>query len=182
MVRDTGGAKRLLTRQSFAEFVQWLAIFEAAPEILNYDRVVAEYSHTFDNRVTVLPYELLHNDSRAFLAIIEAVLGIDAHPASPLRENVRLSADELHWYPRIAHAIERLPLGDRVRRRLLGAHRRGISSGRMRSMVRMLSRLKAGVEDGPSTVPDDVLERVRGGATKLVTRQWHRPYAAEYLG
>jgi hypothetical protein len=168
--------------QSFSQFIRSETILDILPDILDYDRLIDEYRRRFDDRVTVLPYELLRDVHRSFLGVVEAILGVDPHPASPLPENVRLSPEELRWYPRIAGAIARLPIGDRFRRSITALHVRAIRSGRMRSGVRVLDELMHKASVPADRVPDEVLQHVRSGAKRLVKERWHRPYAAEYLG
>lgn len=167
--------------ERFDAFVRSPAILDLLPQILDYDRLIALYRRRFEGRVIVLPYELLRDDPRAFLGVIETAMGVAAHRGAADAENVRLLPTELRWYPSIARAIGRLPVGTRLRGRLTGLHIRAIRSGRLRRVVETLDRWRPPSERPAATLPEPVVEKIRRGAAALVTESWHQRYAQDYL-
>lgn len=148
----------------------------------NYDFVAGLYREAFgSDRVLILPWELLRDDAGAFRAAIETWLGIDPHPLPRETANRALSPVELRWYPRLARAIERLPLGARARRRLLGWHAANAMTNRWRGAIGLLQRLRPASPVTAELIPDDLLERFRGHTEALRDDPLYAPYARDYL-
>lgn len=148
----------------------------------HYDRVTGLYRETFgDDRVLVLPWELLRDDRVAFGRAIETGLGLDHHPLPRETVNQALSPVELRWYPRVARAIERLPVGARARRRILACHAGRAMNNRFRLPIRLLQRLRPAPAVTAELVSDALIERFRGQADTLATDPHYAPYARDYL-
>lgn len=156
---------------------------DAVPDDLlwNYDRVVRLYEAAFDGRLIAMPYELLRDDARRFIAELQAQLGLSEPGPMPPRVNPSLSAAELRWYPQLSRLVEALPLrGDR-RRRLLDRWVGWTWRNRMAPPIAVLERLRPSPPIGPDEIPDEVLEAFRGRAEALRGRPLYAPYASEYL-
>lgn len=155
----------------------------AAPDDLvwNYDRVVRLYEAAFDGRLIAMPYELLRDDPRRFVAELQAELGLSQPGPIPPRVNQSLSAAELRWYPRFTRFVEALPLRGDSRRRLLDRWVGWTQGNRMARPIAVLERLRPSPPIGPSDIPDELLEAFRGRAEALRGRPLYGRYASEYL-
>jgi hypothetical protein len=148
----------------------------------NYDRLIGQYREAFGaGRVIVLPYELLRSDPAAFTAAIEARLGLRPFPPDPDPVNASLSPAELRWYPRLSRLIDRLPVGNRVRRRLRSAWFRGIDGGRLAWLPALLQRVRPAVPVTQDLIGSRDVEPMRGLASSLRDEPLYRPFAADYL-
>jgi hypothetical protein len=151
---------------------------------LNYDHLIGLYAEAFgEENVIVLPYELLRDDERRFVAVLEERLGIDHFDAEIGRVNPSLSPEELYWYPRIAGALSAASsrLGPRAHRRVSRWRVERAFTNRLRPLVGLLGRTRPGRAVTPADVPDDILRCCRGKATRLRHDPLYAPYAAEYL-
>lgn len=146
-----------------------------------YDRIAGLYREAFgDERVLVLPQELLRDDPAGFRGAIEAWLGIDPHPLPAGQPNPALSPVEMRWYPRLARLVARLPIG-RARHRLLRWHADRAMANRWRGAIALLQRLRPAVPVTGDLIPDAVVERFRGNADTLGRDPRYAPYARDYL-
>lgn len=151
---------------------------DAARSSLAYDTVVELYQNRFGSKVTVLPYELLRNNPRAFHQAIEESYGLDPFDMASSAINASLEPDELYWYPRIARMLHLMPVG-RIRVRLLALHARMINNGRWRPWLTLM-RWFLGKKDGTLTVPASVVESLAPSARLLVKRARYQTFAAAY--
>jgi hypothetical protein len=148
----------------------------------HYDFVIGLYRQAFgDDKVLVLPYELLRDDREAFAGRIQDWLGLDRHPLPGDRPNASLSPIELRWYPRLTRTLSKLPLGAALRRRLLDLHVAGAMENRWRFAIALLQRARPAPPVAAEIIPDDVLARFRGQAELLRNAPLFRPYARDYL-
>lgn len=131
-----------------------------------YDRVVNLYRKRFGGRVLVIPFELLRDDRRAFLNLIEARFGLSQFDIPNKSVNASLRPEELYWYPRLARYVP-YPL-----------HVKMVESGAWRPLVALL-RLR-GRRSGEIGVLTDVVEAVAEQARELVMDPAYAPYRAAY--
>lgn len=178
---------RSMLFSSYSQFVrtggdfsiqEMLALSNRAEMPWNYDAVIAMYARAFgDEKVIVMPYELLRDDPSAFTRAIEDRLGL-AHFEGPRdRVNTALSPVELLWYPRLTRFVRRLPIGFRLKRMYV----RGVFGNRFRLPIAMLQRLRPGTPVTADAVPDDVLRSFRGMAESLRGNPLYAPYARDYF-
>lgn len=140
----------------------------------DYDAVIAMYVRAFGaENVIVMPYELLRDDSDAFLRELSARLQLEPVLASRERVNVTLTPAELYWYPRFTRLVRRF-----APRPLLRRYAGVVMDNRLRWPIRALAKLRT---HAPLTVPDAVLEQFRGRADSLRGDALYAPYAADYL-
>jgi hypothetical protein len=144
----------------------------------NYDRVVGMYLKAFGNdKVIVLPYELLRDDVDRFLRAIEERLGLQHFLTPPDRMNASLSPVEMYWYPRLTRAVRRLPIGAYLKRMYLyGAFR-----NRFRPAIAMLQRVRPGKPVTSDAIPDHVIAAFGDKARTLCNDPLYAPYAQDYL-
>jgi hypothetical protein len=148
-----------------------------------YDELVDLYADAFgQDRVIVLPFELLRDDPRAFVTILEQRLGVD-HIDLPPTLNPSLLPSELYWYPRISR-VTAWVLARLTRRYFNQAYGRYAAltfQNRLRRPIALLQRLFPHRRTDVDDVPRQIVERCRGRASKLGQRPLYEPYAAEYL-
>jgi hypothetical protein len=147
----------------------------------NYDFLIGLYRKEFgDSNVIVLPYELMRDDTSAFLGEIARRLGLDDVGVPPGRPNSSLSPIELAWYPRLARRIRSLPLGASGRRRAWQFYVQAAMTNRLRRPIALLQRLwpLPPVTDGPLT---ELMQGFRGFASSLRDEPLYRAYARDYL-
>jgi hypothetical protein len=156
-----------------------------AADIFDYDAAVRLYTDTFGaERVVVLPFELLRDDPRGFLARLEQLLDLEPSPEQPPWRNRSLSVAELYWYPRFARTVERATsrLGTPGKVLRYKGYERAVGSGRLERPVDVLSRvLRTPTVNPANEVPPEVVETCRGRASSLATNPDYAPYAADYL-
>jgi hypothetical protein len=145
----------------------------------DYDAFTDLYAKAFGaENVIVVPYELLRDDSGAFLRAVEERLGLE-HFAGYRDErfNPSLSAVELYWYPRLTRAVRKLPVGARLRR----LYTRAAFTKRFRIPIAVLQRLRPGQPVTAESIPDEVVNAFRGQAESLRGNPLYAPYARDYL-
>ncbi|MDP9194514.1 MAG: hypothetical protein M3P06_22680 [Acidobacteriota bacterium] len=147
------------------------------PDPWHYDDLIGSYRRAFgEERVAVMPYELLRDDAGAFTNTLSARLGIDPHP--PLRERINesLSPIEMYWYPRLTRFVRRIPSRRLFDRYILAALRNDL-----REPIAWLNRLKPGTPFTLESIPEEAVNTFRGRAELLRDNPLFAPYAAEYL-
>jgi hypothetical protein len=153
-------------------------------EAFDYDAFVALYEAAFGaERVIVLPYELLRDDSAAFAGALERRLGLDPVGGPITQRNPSLSPAGLVWLRRtsiIVGAVARA-LPARVGARLFRRYARLGRGDRLRRPLEVLERIVPGTRGAELEVSDDVLALLRGGARSLAGRPYYDRYAVEYL-
>lgn len=143
----------------------------------DYDALIGEYRLRFgEDRVIVMPYELLRDDAEAFVRTLSARLGVAEHRAPRDRVNESLSPSEMVWYPRLTRMVRRVRS-----RRLYEAYVRGAFDNRLRAAIAVLQRARPATPFTASAIPDEVLERFRGRAESLRGNPLYARYAADYL-
>jgi hypothetical protein len=143
----------------------------------DYDRVVGLYRQAFgDDKVMAVPYELLRDDADRFLRTIEEWLGLSHCIVPPDRVNTSLSPVEMYWYPRVTHAVCRLPIGSTLKRVYL----HGAFVNRFRGVIAMLQRLRPGTPVTADAIPDHLVAAYRGKARMLCDNPLYAPYARDY--
>jgi hypothetical protein len=148
----------------------------------HYDALIGMYRQRFGaEKVTVLPWELLRDDPSAFVRQIEARFGLDHHPPAPQRVNRSLSPTEMRWYPRLAAAVARAPLGPRLRGRVARRLARMSHNNSLAGAVRLLQRVAPAPPVSLDLLPAATLEGFRGKARSLAGEPLFQPYAADYL-
>jgi hypothetical protein len=141
----------------------------------DYDRVIGLYERAFaPERVLLLPYELLRDRPDAFVAAIEAHLGLDHSPAPAMRVNAAVERAALAWYPRFARLTARHP---RLHRRYAAL----AAAGRLAPLARLLQRLFPLRIPELADIPPQTLLGCRGRAERLRRSPAHRPYLSLYL-
>jgi hypothetical protein len=187
----TRGFRELLL-SSYSQYVRdggasdfWDPLPEAAEEQMqawNYDAIVGLYRRAFGDRLIVLPYELLRDDPGRFLSEIEDRIGVIHYPALSEAVNAALSPIELQWYPRISRFVRRLPVGDRLRRKIFAAYVSRIGGRRFGRLIAVLDRLRPADSFQPSAQWESALaSQVKGMADSLCRDPNFEPYAAEYI-
>lgn len=147
----------------------------------DYDRMIGLYRAAFGGRVIVMPYELLRDDPERFTGEIEMALGLTHCPMPRERANPSLTPEELSWYPRLNRVVRNLPVGERLRQRILGRYIRVTMDNRLRPLVRLLQNLHPLAPVTAEMVGDELLERFRGQADFLRGHPLYAPYEREYL-
>jgi hypothetical protein len=148
----------------------------------HYDHLIGLYRAAFgEEKVIVLPWELLRDDPGRFAGSIERRLGLGAGPLPGRRYNPSLSGEELRWYPRFTRAVLGLPVGERLRRRLFNVYARAAFANRLRHPIRLLQRLRPAPPVTAQLIPETLLEGYRGQASLLARDPAYAPYRADYL-
>jgi hypothetical protein len=150
----------------------------------DYDFLIGLYAEAFgEENLLILPYELLRDDQRRFLAVLEAELGLQHAEIDLGRENPSLSPEELYWYPLISRAVS--AAGSRLRpslfRRVYGWYVRKTFNNVLRPLIRLLQLLRPGRRITAADLPDELLVHFEGKATRLKDHPLYAPYLPEYL-
>jgi len=173
-----GGRESALSEALLQASLEWLrAYFE-------YDRVVGLYEEAFGaDRVTVLPYELLHDDVGAFVRALCRIGGVPYRPFDPGRVNAAPPPHALGVIQRVTPAVHA------VASRVPKARRLAVLSGYRRTLRRVYPRpgLDAlgralGVTPFPDRLYTDaqLREAFAGCANEVARRPEVAPYAASY--
>ena len=176
-----------------------------AADVFDYDAALSLYADTFGpESVMVLPFELLRDDPKAFLARLEQRLDLEPRDEPAPWRNRSLSGAELYWYPRLSRGVERATArlgrpGAALQRAYHGrvlrsgrlersvdvvrrVSRRVIRVGRLERSVAALSRVSRMPTVNPADeIPAEIVETCRGRASSLATNPDYAPYAADYL-
>jgi hypothetical protein len=166
--------------QDSPEFEGW-----RAADIFDYDASLRLYTDTFGaENVVVLPFELLRDDPRGFIARIERILELEPRSEQPPWQRPSLSGAEMYWYPRFSRAVERTTsrLGRPGRRLRYGYYPWAVGTGRLERSADVLTRiLKTPTVHPADELPRHVVETCRGRASSLAANPDYAPYAADYL-
>lgn len=151
-------------------------------DLLDYDHVVSLYHQHFGaDRLLILPFELLREDPAAFVAELEGWLGLDHFPPHPARINPAISPHELYWFPRLARAARSLWLPVGPKRRLRDNFHVLAEKLRVRQGLRLMGRIRPGLQVTEAAIPGDFVESCRGKAERLRGLPLFQPYAEDYL-
>jgi hypothetical protein len=176
-----------LSVEEFVSVYQESPAFEGsrAADVLDYDAALRLYADTFGaENVVVLPYELLRDDPRRFLARLEQRLDLEPRPEQAPWLNRSLSGAEMYWYLRFSRGVERATakLGRPGTALLHTYYERAIRSGRLERSADVLSRvLRTPTVNPADQIPAEIVETCRGRASSLATNPDYAPYAVEYL-
>ena len=151
---------------------------------LNYDYVLGLYRKAFgDERVLVVPFELLRADEGAFAAMLERELGLAPAGARLGRVYPSMAPEHLYWYATVSRAVVARAarhLSDDRAMRLYMLYAHGVVDRRWANgVIRGVSRIvrRRAVLD----IPPGYLELFRGRASALGELPLYGPYRAEYL-
>lgn len=150
----------------------------------DYDYLVSLYVEAFgEESVIVLPYELLRDDQRRFLEVLEERLGLGHAEIDPGLVHASLSPAELYWYPRISRAVAAAAsrVGPAAARRIYHWYEPRLYRARFAPLIAVLRRAGREKEFSPDDLPDDVVRLCHGKATRLRAEPLYAPYAADYL-
>jgi hypothetical protein len=152
---------------------------------LDVDYNVGLYRDAFgDEKLLVLPFEMLKADKPAFIDRVEGFLGIDHFEGSvPGVRNPALGPDRLYWYSLLSRYLVS-PVAELFE----PEHGKNVYSfysfkivrpDRLGFAIRLLNSVV------PRTMsmdfPQGYLERFRGVASSLASSEAHRPYLDQYL-
>jgi hypothetical protein len=158
----------------FEEFLDQMSVIDAP---WDYDRVILMYQQAFGaERVIVMPWELLRDERDAFARGIEQRLGLTHFPVPSGLENPSFSPVELSWYPRMTRIVQRLPLGETLKRLYL----RGVFANRFRSVIAVLQRVRPRRLSTSAAVPERIMAALRMKARSLRDNPLYARYAADY--
>ena len=153
-------------------------------QVLDFDAVIRLYAEAYGREsLLILPYELLRDDPRAFIATLEERLGLRHCDIEIGRLNPSLSPEELYWYPIISNWVSAMawPLGETRFARIYRWYVRKTLRNRLWWLVRILNRVHAGAITSADFPWDEILPRLKGKAELLRRDPLYAPYAREYL-
>ena len=143
----------------------------------DYDHLIPAYVGAFgEENVIVMPYELLRDDTVAFVRALAGRLGIEPVAAELARINESLSPAEMYWYARLARLVLALR-SQRLYRRYV---RLSFTNG-LRVPIRLLERLSPSRKVVDAVITDDVIEPFRGRGESLRKNPLYERYRREYL-
>lgn len=143
----------------------------------NYDELIRLYRAAFPDRVIVMPYELLAEDSDAFLRILAERMDIQHHEFRRERVNPSLSPVELRWYPRFARVVGAVA-GHRTRLWRLYAHL--VFNNKLCFPIRVANRLWPAPPLSEESVPDEKMRPLGALAKELVNDPLYARYRTDY--
>lgn len=158
-----------------------LAQVEVKADVFHVDAAFDAYAAEFgEERLLVLPYELLRDSPGAFLGAIEARLAIwplptSVDPIHPSPSDARLGA-----YRRMTRWMRGVPGPASLRRRGARAYVAAMRRGRFAGLASALE--KAGrCGGGEEVVPPRLIDALAGRSERLRGNPLYRDYAADYL-
>jgi hypothetical protein len=149
----------------------------------DFDYLIGLYRAAFGHdNVIVLPYELLRDDTRRFIAVLEERLQLQHADIDIGRMNPSLSPEELYWYPRVSRIVRTATsrMG-RVGKRISRWYGTRVFAARLRPLVHVLSWVTRGRKTTDADFPPDAMLQFRGNADLLRDDPLYAPYAADYL-
>lgn len=153
-----------------------LAQVEAGADAFHFDSALDAYAGAFgEERLLVLPYELLRDRPDAFLGAIEGRMAI--RPLRLASERVRVSppAGRVEAYRRMSRWLLALPAPEGLRRRYVAALR----AGRLAGLAAAVERF--GVAARGEGLPPRLVEALAGRAERLRRNPSYADYARDYL-
>jgi hypothetical protein len=152
----------------------------AGSDAFDVDHVLARYARAFgEDRLIVLPYELLRDRPGAFFAHIEERLGLDPFPFAAPRVRPSPPSGEVEAYRRLTRLVRRVPGTPAVRRRLGEHWVAALRSGRLAGIARRLASSRGG---GPAAqLPEALVEALRGRTERLRGNSLYAGLEREYL-
>lgn len=150
----------------------------------DYDYLIGLYKDTFGSaNVVVVPYELLRDDSKHFLRLIETRLGLQHLDFDPGPINPSLSPHELYWYPVISRLVADMALrfGNKAYNRIYGWYVGKTLENRLRPLITLLRVAAPKKKITEVDFFDSVLSRCKGRATFASSDPLYASYRADYL-
>ena len=155
----------------------------------NYAFIANRYEEAFGKEnVLTLPFELLRDDQREFLSVIEKWLGIPHFEASTGRVNESLSPQELYWYPRISALVSTITarFGKRIYNKVYRWYVHKVFFNKLRRPIKILTRIKPDRSFSENHVSPELLAYYRKNnaakdAGKFKDNPFYKSYLAEYL-
>ncbi|HEX8224160.1 MAG TPA: hypothetical protein VF605_10120 [Allosphingosinicella sp.] len=163
----------------FGDFCQsLLAQVEGGTDVFDFDAAIDAYGARFgEERLLVLPFELLRDRPDEFLGAIEARLGIGRLRISGERVRPTPSDARLAAYRRMTGWMRAVPAPASLRRRYVAALR----TGRLRGVAAAIEGRK-GVPGGEAlAVPPRLLDALAGRSGRLRDNPFVQDYAREYF-
>jgi Sulfotransferase domain len=152
---------------------------------LDYTFIVKNYQAAFGkDNFMVLPYELLRDDSRKFISIIEQWLDIPHFEASIGKLNTSLSPTELYWYPRISAKVTKISgrLGKKAHSKIYAFYAKRVFNNKLSRTIKFLNWLKPGRTFSESDVSSEVLDYIKShNAVRYAAIFRDNPLYASYL-
>lgn len=159
-----------------------LAQVEAGTDVFHVDAALDAYAAAFgEERLLVLPYEMLRDGPDAFLGAIETRLGI--RPLATPVDRIRPSSsdDRLETYRRMTRWMRAVPGPAGLRRRGARAYVAAMRSGRLAGLAAAVERLSGASGGGEESMPPRLIEALAGRSERLRGNPLYRDYAADYL-
>lgn len=178
-VRTGGRMSRDEVYESIAE-----RLFIDEHHSYDFDYLIGLYEEAFGaENVIVLPYELLRDDQRRFMRVLEDRLGLEHVELNVGRVNPSLAPEELYWYPVISRGVSAVAsrLGPTRSGKVYGWYARKTYDNRLRPLISLLSRMRPGRKVTAEDFPCEILDHCVGKAERLRDDPLYAPYAREYL-
>ena len=157
-----------------------LAQAEAGTDVFHVDAAVDCYAERFgEDRLLLLPYELLRDRPDIFLGAIETRLAIRSQPVPSNRVRPSPPDSRLAAYRRMTGWVRSIPGPAGLRRRAARAYVAALRGGRLERAAGAIERL-GGRVDGEA-VPTRLLEALAGRSDRLRGNPLYRDYAQDYL-
>ena len=150
----------------------------------DYDYLIRLYAGAFgEEKLIVMPYELLRDDQARFISVLEERLGVGHAEVALGRVNESLSPEELYWYPVISRTVSAAAsrLGAARFRKVYSWYVGKTLDNRLRPLIGVLRRLSPGRKVTEADFPEDILCYCEGKASLLKGHPLYTSYAAEYL-
>ena len=186
----TGG---VLSFEKFADENRLAMQIEAVKtyygEEVDYTFIVNIYEEAFGKEnMIVLPFELLCDNQKKFLSVIEERLGLPHFETQIGRLNESLSPEELYWYPRISSVVSRVSqrFGQKGYAKIYRWYVSKTLENKFRRVVKILSRLKPDRRITEADFPFEILDFFRENNTERFAAKFrddpmYAPYLSEYL-
>jgi hypothetical protein len=150
----------------------------------DYDYVIKLYAEAFGREnLIILPYELLRDDPKSFLNVIERKLKLTHIDMPSKRVNASLTAEELYWYPIISQKVAGVSslFGRRVFRKIYPRYISKTLNNKLRLPIKILTWLYPAGRIDESDFPEDILQYFNNRANLLIDDPLYKPYFKEYL-
>ncbi len=157
-------------------------IGEHLAEFYDYSYVIELYREIFKPKnVLVLPFELLKQNSAAFMSELSMASGIDANSNYPLNKvNASAAPRLLSAYHLLSQLLYTMiwPLPPSWQLKIYTRYMAGLTQGKLKGIAGLLSPL---VAETDIAVSEQVLSLFKGNAEILKQEKLFHPYQKEYL-
>jgi len=144
------------------------------------DHVLGRYARAFgEERMIVLPYELLRDRPDTFFAHIEGRLGLDPFPFATPRVRPSPPPGEVEAYRSLTRLVRRLPGTPEFQRRVGNEWVAALRGGRLAGIARRLSSGRADIS--PAELPEPLIEALRGRSERLRANPLYAGFERDYL-